>query len=452
MLKTVTLVFGLLSGAMADKRPKGFVRNVEERAKPNPTLHLQTPLANVTVPDQFTWGNVGGVNYLTEVKNQHIPAYCGSCWAQGSSSAMSDRIKITRKAAWPDINIAPQVLISCEMTDLGCHGGDHYIAYQWIHANNITDETCSIYRARGHDNGENCTSEIKCQNCAPGQGCWAQENSKIYGIDTFGNVTGEADMMQEIFQRGPIACGIDAMQTFDDHTGTGVFSDPTPTTYDDINHIISVVGWGVMDGTKYWWVRNSWGSAWGEAGFVKVERGVNMIQIEADCAWAVATDTWTNDVRNTTTPTNNTKPEPVKESFLQEKPTREYGRRPFTTYENQWSQGQRFEEVPAWEALKDAVMPDNLDWRNINGVNYASWTKNQHIPHYCGSCWAQGPTSSLADRFNILLGQTGSFTPVGLSAQYIINFKVGGGNCTAGGEPADVWTYAFTNGIVDASC
>ena len=40
---------------------------------------------------------------------QHIPQYCGSCWAQAASSSLSDRIKIARKAAWPDVLIAPQV-------------------------------------------------------------------------------------------------------------------------------------------------------------------------------------------------------------------------------------------------------------------------------------------------------------------------------------------------------
>ena len=48
---------------------------------------------------------------LFQAKNQHIPQYCGSCWAQAAASSLSDRIKIARKAAWPDINISPQVCL-----------------------------------------------------------------------------------------------------------------------------------------------------------------------------------------------------------------------------------------------------------------------------------------------------------------------------------------------------
>lgn len=142
-------------------------------------------------PDNFWWGNVDGVNYLTFQRNQHIPIYCGSCWAFSATSALSDRIKIRRKAQWPDINLSPQVLISCENPDHGCHGGDARTAYEWIHSNNITDETCSPYQAYGQDNGITCDSQMKCRNCAPfGKGCFVQQRAKIYGVDEYGDVKG----------------------------------------------------------------------------------------------------------------------------------------------------------------------------------------------------------------------------------------------------------------------
>jgi len=36
---------------------------------------------------------------------------------------------------------------------------------------------------------------------------------------------------------------------------------------------------------RYWIVRNSWGTFWGDLGFFKVERGVNALRMEEGDCW-----------------------------------------------------------------------------------------------------------------------------------------------------------------------
>jgi len=92
-------------------------------------------------------------------------------------------------------------------------------------------------------------------------------------------------MKKEIFNRGPIACGIFSTKAFHGYK-TGVY---TEKSYPDItNHIISVVGWGVSsEGIEYWIGRNSWGNYWGEYGFFKIKMHENNLGIEKDCVWGV---------------------------------------------------------------------------------------------------------------------------------------------------------------------
>jgi cathepsin X len=402
------------------------------------------------LPEQWIWNNVEGVNYLTNLRNQHIPQYCGSCWAHAATSALSDRIKIARKAQWPDINVAPQVLISCSGDD-GCHGGEAYNAFEWMAKNEVTDETCSVYRARGHDNGQECSAMTVCENCMPGEPCFVPDEYLVYGTEEYGKVSGddyEQAMMQEIYQRGPIACGIAVPDALENYT-SGVFQDKTGDM--DIVHDISIVGYGVeADGTKYWTVRNSWGTHFGEDGFVRVIRGINNIAIESDCAWATPKDTWTNNVKHITTEAEKNDPRnkpansdvtPKTDLFLSKGGCR--------VAEAYFEGGEKPLEVHSWEEVDSSSLPENWDWRSMNGTNYLSWNKNQHIPVYCGSCWAQGSTSALADRFNIMLGDKNP-TPVALDAQVIVNCRAGG-SCE-GGNPGGVYEFAHKQGIPDSSC
>lgn len=408
-----------------------------------------------STPEEMRWDNVDGKNYLTVIKNQHLPQYCGSCWAQAISSHLSDRIKITRQGAWPDVNIAPQVFVSCSMEDMGCHGGDFMTALKYAHENELTDETCSIYHGRGHENGYECSPVVKCRNCNPHEPCFIPDEYAVYKVDKYAEVKGEKDMMAEITKNGPIACAIDATnELYYNYTG-GIFEDKTNAT--SPNHGISVVGYGVENGTKYWHVRNSWGEQWGEAGYFRVIRGVNNIGIESDCAFGILEDTWTNQVMHNTTDED------------RNDPSNDYTNGPYPGWSveaaiKEEDKDACYIQIEATEEeknfvpekirnLKEGDVPNAIDWRNVDGINYLSWSKNQHIPVYCGSCWAQGSTSALADRFNVYnwreLNNTAA-PQAALSAQVIINCEAGG-SCN-GGSHTSVYRYAQEYGIPHDSC
>ena len=84
-----------------------------------------TYLEESSLPRSFNWGSVdgGGKSMLTRMLNQHIPQYCGSCWAHSSMSALADRIKIARNGIGTDINLSIQFLLNCGSFAGSCHGG-----------------------------------------------------------------------------------------------------------------------------------------------------------------------------------------------------------------------------------------------------------------------------------------------------------------------------------------
>lgn len=394
------------------------------------------PMPETTVsqmPDAFTWGDNNGVNYLTQMKNQHIPNYCGSCWAQGSTSALSDRISIMRKAAFPEININVQQIMDCDMTDDGCHGGDHVTAYKYIMDNKITDETCAPYLALSRIEGRQCNAESVCKECAPhGAGCKVPSKFNQYEISGYGRVNGEEDMMKEIMANGPIACVVDAgpiegLKTWDIVTDKG--SEP--------DHIVSVVGWGVDAGVKYWVLRNSWGEYFGKEGYARILKGNGGgILIESDCAWATPIDTWSNQPY----PHGEKKEETVGEKIAEKVESvvdnmmnqlfsakGDYKSEILADHENPWKMDMPDEIITTatpQDYLELEDIPATFWWGDANGVNYLSWTVNQHVPQYCGSCWAQGAQSAFADRVNIMYNN--KFPRMAMSVQQILNCAAGG--------------------------
>jgi cathepsin X len=249
-------------------------------------------------PDSFTWCDNNGVNYCTMSRNQHIPQYCGSCWAHGSVSALGDRVKIARKAQGIDINLSVQHVLNCGNVG-SCYGGSVDGPYQWLLAESkkgtgLSYETSNPYLACSSDidyglcpkQDWTCNAMNIARTCStfpPTGKCVGLTSFPNVTISDYGSISGPAAMQKEIFNRGPITCGIDAMPILTYTTGI------VSAAGGGIDHVISVVGWGkdATSGKQYWIVRNSWGEYWGEMGYVRVEMGSDALNLEEQCSWAV---------------------------------------------------------------------------------------------------------------------------------------------------------------------
>lgn len=269
-------------------------------------------IAEKDLPKSFTWGDIDGKSYLTHNLNQHIPQYCGSCWAHGAMSALSDRIKIARGGAGPDINLSIQYILNCGGRMAGsCHGGSHTGAYEFVKkAGFVPFEGCMPYLACSSESKEGickhldttCSAVNTCRTCST----FEANGGKCTEIDKFPNVTvGEYGtynrfstnrihkIMAEIYARGPVAAGVNA-EPLVKYTG-GIVKNSNPLER-MVNHVVSIVGWGhdKETDTQYWIVRNSWGEYWGEMGFFRIELGENSLGIESEVAWATP-DFWTEN-------------------------------------------------------------------------------------------------------------------------------------------------------------
>ena len=240
-------------------------------------------------------------------------ADCGSCWAFASTSVLADRWNVKQhkenpSKAFQPVLLSVQSILSCgnELNGCGtCEGGDDAKVYELAATHGLVHQACSEYMAMdtkcgdviGFDHATGMESRPPCYNCDEKNRCWVIQNHKRLWSTQAYAIDGEEAMMQEIREHGPIACAIMATDKMEHDFGpncmspppansvhaangahciTGTFMEALPDSDARINHVVEVVGWGTdQHNNDYWTIRNSWGTEWGDQGFMNIVRDSN---------------------------------------------------------------------------------------------------------------------------------------------------------------------------------
>lgn len=210
------------------------------------------------LPDSIDWRSTDGV--VTDVKNQ---GSCGSCWAFSATESLESHLSIATGETAP--KLSPQQIVSCAPNPQhcggtgGCQGSTQPLAFNYTKTAGITTESAYPYQG-----STGTCDESKISPVAQNDGFVQLERNNY------------TDLVTAVATKGPISISVAAGGLGWQLYSGGVYSDsgavhPFLCNF-DMDHAVQLVGYGEDGGKMYWLVRNSWGSGWGESGYIRVER------------------------------------------------------------------------------------------------------------------------------------------------------------------------------------
>jgi len=208
------------------------------------------------LPASYDWRDYDG---CTSIKNQ---GSCGSCWAFATVGALECNIKIRDGITK---NLSEQWLVSCNSEGYGC-GGGWFVHDYHIWKTDPCDDTGYVLE----EDFPYVANDVSCA-CPYPHGTLADGWSYI---GTGSGIPAIDAMKQAILDYGPISVGVYVDNAFQYYSG-GIFNSDSPGW---TNHAVVLVGWDDNQGDGgIWLLRNSWGSGWGEGGYMRIEYGCNSV-------------------------------------------------------------------------------------------------------------------------------------------------------------------------------
>ncbi len=247
-------------------------------SNPNPPLTRPSALFTTTPKEEiasgtlqleasFDWRNANGQNYVSPVKNQ---GSCGSCWAFGTVAPLEAKLLISGGGL---ADLSEQYLVSCNNSGWGCSGG--WWAHDYHYNKKVSGELEagsvleSIFPYTASSNA-----------CNPPHAHFQKIESWKYVGGSSGVPSVEA-IKYAIATYGPVAAAVCVGPAFSGyHSGIFFTDEKNICKTGQVNHAVVLVGWD--DAADTWIMKNSWGTGWGESGYMRIKRNVSNIGYAAN--------------------------------------------------------------------------------------------------------------------------------------------------------------------------
>lgn len=201
------------------------------------------------LPASVDWVAAGAV---TPVKNQ---GNCGSCWSFSTTGSLEGAYQIKYNNLQ---SFSEQELVSCDTTDSGCNGGWMDDAFAWTQKNGgLTTETAYPYTSGTTGQTGACKTSGYTNNANVAPTGWVDVQP------------GSVDALMSAVALTPVSIAIQANQAAFQSYQSGVL---TGRCGQNLDHGVLATGYGTLNGVDYWQVKNSWGTSWGQNGYILIER------------------------------------------------------------------------------------------------------------------------------------------------------------------------------------
>jgi C1A family cysteine protease len=277
----------------------GFKPALTAEKKDRPIF--QAPVS-FTPPDSIDWVKKGGV---TEVKNQGT---CGSCWTFSTVGALEGAMHVAGRKM---VDLSMQHILACDKGGHACGGGSMDQAFSWVEENGVPSLADEPYLCQDANSAQ--CKNMQCDACSKqtGESCWFGTCKKVEGsvcnkaglfhhcecpddqcfsdgkcgapakkpslvlevgdVVKYTDVAPTENALEAAVAQQPVSVAIEADQMVFQHYTSGVLTNDACGS--NLDHGVLAVGYGVDNGQKYWKVKNSWGTVFGEDGYIRIEKG-----------------------------------------------------------------------------------------------------------------------------------------------------------------------------------